>query len=237
MAMTEEEWLVCSDPQQMLGLLGDKRIDRKLRLFAVACCRKTTHLLPPSVVSAIDIAERYADQEISVDALEAGRREACNAHMPSWPDNDAERLNKWRLVTSNIGADVTSPVTYVWMTGEPDGEKTKQVGEPLTSACVAAGLWAKEGHRFVDARCQAALLRCVLGPLPFRPVTINSSQKTSNAVALAESIYDRAFDRMPILADALEDAGCDNADILQHCRQPGEHVRGCWVVDLVLGRE
>jgi hypothetical protein len=55
---------------------------------------------------------------------------------------------------------------------------------------------------------------------------------------LAQAISDdRAFDRLPILADALEDAGCDNADILDHCRMPGEHARGCWVVDLILGKE
>ena len=54
---------------------------------------------------------------------------------------------------------------------------------------------------------------------------------------IAQAIYDeRAFDRLPILADALEDAGCDNADILNHCRNGGEHVRGCWVVDLLLGK-
>jgi hypothetical protein len=57
-------------------------------------------------------------------------------------------------------------------------------------------------------------------------------------VTLAKSIYeDRAFDRLPILADALEESGCHDPDILAHCRQPGEHVRGCWVVDLLLGRE
>jgi hypothetical protein len=73
---------------------------------------------------------------------------------------------------------------------------------------------------------------------PFRPVTVNPAWRTLNVTALAQSIYDnRTFDRLPILADALEDAGCDNADILNHCRQPGEHVRGCWVVDLVLGKE
>jgi hypothetical protein len=67
----------------------------------------------------------------------------------------------------------------------------------------------------------------------------NAAWRTSNAVTLAQSIYaDRAFDRMPILAaDALEDACCDNADILNHCRKPGEHVRGCWVVDLVLAKD
>jgi hypothetical protein len=60
---------------------------------------------------------------------------------------------------------------------------------------------------------------------------------TSTAVALARGIYeDRAFDRMPILADALQDAGCDNEDILDHCRGPEPHVRGCWVVDLLLGK-
>jgi hypothetical protein len=83
----------------------------------------------------------------------------------------------------------------------------------------------------------AALLRDIFAN-PFRPVAINPAWRTSNVTALAQSIYDeRAFDRLPILADALEDAGCDNVDILNHCRQPGEHVRGCWVVDLVLGKE
>jgi hypothetical protein len=56
-------------------------------------------------------------------------------------------------------------------------------------------------------------------------------------IKIAQAIYnERAFERLPILADALEDAGCDNADILRHCREPGEHMRGCWVVDLLLGK-
>lgn len=60
---------------------------------------------------------------------------------------------------------------------------------------------------------------------------------TPTVVALAVSIFiDSAFDRMPILADALEEAGCDNPDILNHCRGACSHVRGCWVVDLVLGK-
>jgi hypothetical protein len=72
-------------------------------------------------------------------------------------------------------------------------------------------------------------------------VTVDPSRLTWNSstvVSLAQSIYtDRTFDRLPILADALEDAGCTNQDILNHCRQPGEHVRGCWVVDLLTGRK
>ncbi len=81
------------------------------------------------------------------------------------------------------------------------------------------------------------LLRDVIGN-PFRPLTADPAWLTATVRALAEGIYaDRAFDRMPILADALEDAGCDNADILAHCRGPGPHVRGCWVVDLILGKQ
>jgi hypothetical protein len=72
---------------------------------------------------------------------------------------------------------------------------------------------------------------------PFRPATTDPSWLTSTVVALARGIDDeRAFDRLPILADALQDAGCDHPDILTHCRSDGPHVRGCWVVDLILGK-
>ncbi|MBY0459710.1 MAG: hypothetical protein K2V38_20515 [Gemmataceae bacterium] len=73
---------------------------------------------------------------------------------------------------------------------------------------------------------------------PFRPVALDPAWLTSDVLALARGIYDeRAFDRMPILADALQDAGCNHDDILAHCRDANQvHVRGCWVIDLVLGK-
>ena len=81
------------------------------------------------------------------------------------------------------------------------------------------------------------LIRCIFGN-PFRPVAVDPRWRSADAVALARGIYDdRAFDRLPLLADVLMDAGCDNTDILDHCRGEGPHVRGCWVVDLVLGKE
>jgi hypothetical protein len=83
---------------------------------------------------------------------------------------------------------------------------------------------------------QAAFLRDVFGN-PFRPVSANPRWLTSSALDLARTMYDsRDFAAMPILADALEEAGCDNVDILAHCRGDGPHVRGCWVVDLILGK-
>jgi hypothetical protein len=87
-----------------------------------------------------------------------------------------------------------------------------------------------------EAVVQAVLLRDIFSHSD-RPTLLLPARLTSTVVSLAEGIYaERAFDRLPILADALQDAGCDNADVLDHCRGAGPHARGCWVVDLVLGK-
>ncbi|MBM3979647.1 MAG: hypothetical protein FJ304_05075 [Planctomycetes bacterium] len=84
----------------------------------------------------------------------------------------------------------------------------------------------------------AVLVREIVGN-PFRPITFNPDWRSSDVMLLASGIYaERAFDRMPILADALQDAGCDSDDILHHLRDTiAPHVRGCWALDLVLGKE
>jgi hypothetical protein len=98
------------------------------------------------------------------------------------------------------------------------------------------GLPVEGTHWYAELQAQCNLLRDIFGN-PFRPVAVDPSWKTANVIGIAQAIYDeRRFGELPILADALEDAGCANADVLGHCRQPGEHVRGCWVVDLILGK-
>ena len=94
--------------------------------------------------------------------------------------------------------------------------------------------WGEHG---IDATTvQPPLLRELFGPHPFRTLVANPEWLTSTVIALAQGIYEeRAFDRMPILGDALQDAGCADEDILNHCRSEGLHVRGCWLVDLLLG--
>lgn len=83
----------------------------------------------------------------------------------------------------------------------------------------------------------ADAIRCITGN-PFRLVAFSSDWRTDTALALAILMYEgRDFSAMPILADALQDAGCDRAEVIDHCRGSGSHVRGCWVVDLVLGKE
>jgi len=84
---------------------------------------------------------------------------------------------------------------------------------------------------------QSHLIRDIFGN-PFRPAVVDPRWLTETAVEIARGICDdRAFERLPILADALQDAGCEDAEVLSHCREPGTHVRGCWVIDLVLGKE
>ena len=91
-------------------------------------------------------------------------------------------------------------------------------------------------YRDVYEATHSELLRDLFGN-PFRPVVLSPSWRTSTLVTLAETIYDeRAFDRLPILADALEEGGCGSVELLAHCRSPGRHARGCWAVDLVLGK-
>jgi hypothetical protein len=87
-----------------------------------------------------------------------------------------------------------------------------------------------------EEKRQVPLLRDILGN-PFRPARLVRRWLTPAVVSLAAGLYaEGAFDRLPILGDALEEAGCGNADMLAHCRGDGPHVRGCWVVDLVLGK-
>jgi hypothetical protein len=104
-------------------------------------------------------------------------------------------------------------------------------GKPATPEDVKADLAYEE-------RAHAAYIRDLIGPLPFRPITFDAACLTPTVKALAQTIYDeRRFQDLPVLADALEEAGCTNTEILNHCREPGEHVRGCWAVDLILEKE
>jgi hypothetical protein len=118
-----------------------------------------------------------------------------------------------------------------------DPERRWHWGDPwtLVSHVVRYGDWRPEHAGFWRLSCQ--VFRDIFGN-PFRPAAFAPSWRTSTAAALAAGMYEsRDFGAMPILADALQDAGCDSDDILNHCRGPGLHVRGCWVVDAVLNKE
>jgi hypothetical protein len=213
--VNESEWLGCTDPTPMLEFLANRASHRKMRLFAVACCRRTCHLLPDERHrKAVDVAERFSDGQATDGELAVAEGQALDAVYV--PDATEERAvfaasSAYFLSLRSIGQSVVGIA-----------DEARQAAENET----------------IEQSCQANLLRDIFGPLPFRPVTLDPAWLTPNVQSLAESIYtDRTFERLPILADALSDAGCNNEDILNHCRQPGVHVRGCWALDSVLGKE
>jgi len=231
--MTEQEWLEATDPQPMLEFLREKASDRKLRLYVVACCRRIYHPeRDEQTREAVEIGEQFADglvsDSIRHDILEKlrGMKEQAigeeSYHRVAWL-MDIQSLVYEDMIGGtrrDIGAWYKREITNDEITHEP------------------AWLPYRATWRLRRGGCK--FLRDVFGPLPFRPVPVDLAWLTwheGTIPRMAQVIYEeRAFDRLPILADALEDAGCDNADILDHCRQPGVHVRGCWVVDLLLGK-
>src|SRR5262245_47291867 len=210
--MDEEDWLDCNDPRDMLAGVRSRASERQLRLFAVACCRSVGPAKPwPEWTHAVDSAEQFADGLIDPSALYQARV-ALERAMRDW------------VGSRDFGRDAAS-----WSACHHDIRS--QVAN-------AAGLAA--GRHPEQEPIQAELLRCLFGPPFFHDFFVPAdlpAWRTSDVLRLASGIYDeRAFDRMPILGDALEDAGCSDDSALGHCRKASRHTRGCWVVDLLLGR-
>jgi hypothetical protein len=194
-----------------------------LRLFCVACCRRVlTPSHDPLLSQAITVAEGYADASEQRSSLNSARkRVAALAAIP--------RQGRVSYSLSDL-SPLVEAVRLLCLPG-------MTVGDPSTVLAWIAEEVGKGVARANEQIAQCALIRDIFGN-PFRPVTFSPAWRTDTAVSLARQMYEsREFGAMPILADALQDAGCDNDDILGHCRDPQQiHVRGCWVVDLVLGK-
>lgn len=220
--MTEEEWLTANDPKPMLEFFRNDANDRKLRLFAVACCRRIREwIIHEECRQAITISEQFADGKTTLQECKSAG-DAVSVI--------ADTSKEFVVVASSCA------VGWAISTGPKEWDASTW---SLLSAMLAAAYHAALVHedQSPERAEQASLVRDILGN-PFRPIAVNPIWFTPTVVALAEGIYhDHAFDRLPILADALQDAGCDNDNILNHCRQPREHVRGCWCVDLVLAKK
>jgi hypothetical protein len=188
---------------------------RKLRLFACACCRRIWRLLTDERSrQAVEAAEQWADGLLGPKELKVVQKAAAAAARKHFSGAD--------YYATQAASEVATP-RKEWVVH--------------TAWCCR---YALGGKRLEEERVQCDLLRDIFG-IPWRPVSVDPSWLVCQDGAvrrLAQSIYDeRVFDRLPILADALEDAGCDSADLLAHCRGPGPHVRGCWVIDALLGKQ
>jgi hypothetical protein len=246
--MIEAEWLACGDPHPMLEFLRRKASDRKVRLFAVACCRRVwSSLEHEEFRDAVRKAELFADGVVDRDEMlrahEKARAIFGKQHGKDNGPGAALTASGFPNPPKPLLQRVADALDDPWWEDEFDK------GDPLAPALVTARHAARaaadlQGQRPVlDAPAaiaehleQTALVHCLFGN-PFRPRPVCAAWLTQEVATLADGIYaERTFGRMPSLADALEAAGCTNADLIEHCRSGREHARGCWVVDLLLGK-
>jgi hypothetical protein len=236
--MTEAGWSASHSPKAMLEFLRARVGHRKLRFFAVACCRRVWPLLTdPRSRAAVEVVERYADGRASPEEAHdaylparAAARAAWDAVNVAGGDPDAVAAAHKAAEAARAAAEVACAESAVAV-----------AAVAVAAGCTAyAGDPALKGYVAAEHRAQCRLLRCVVGN-PFRPVSVDPAWLTANggvAVELADQIYQkRGFERLPDLARALEAAGCTGPKILAHCRSGGEHARGCWVVDLILSKD
>jgi hypothetical protein len=220
--MTEQEWLTCAEPGAMLDFLEGKISDRQYRLFVVACCKRVWHLLDEITRHAVHMTERYALGQVNfVEVIVAaaqvsGPAVALNlACVPAAESTDST----YSTAAAQTAGFVALTVSVSHGRGEnlPPGEDIRP--DPAEQA------W------------QCHLIRDLFGN-PFRPVVIDPAwvaDRNGAVVIMARGIQaSGCFEDLPILADALEEVGCSDEAMLTHCRQGGEHVRGCWVVDAIV---
>jgi hypothetical protein len=238
--VTEAEWFSCQDPRAMherLGRVGGLS-RRQARLYAAACCRRIWGLLDDAGRAAVEVAERFADRAATSSEL------AAAARLTTGPGKSAAALRLVRAgdAAAQAAARAAGQDAYTRVMVAHAGRPKPDL-RPVAAA-LGISVWTagdpRDAYLAVEGReraAQADVLRDIVGPGLFRPVLFDPAWRTAAAVGIAHAVSgDRAFVRMPVLADALQDAGCEDADILHHCRGGGPHVPGCWVTDLVLGK-
>jgi hypothetical protein len=214
--MIEAKWLAATDSVPMLEFLRGKASDRKLRLLAVAMARLFPRQLVGVLFTAVEMAERIADGPVD----ESERLEAVFRLERVIGDFDMAHGNWYRKAPWEE--------RYAYF-----ATKNALGGIALTKISPDGADWRLS--RQANAEFHPALVRDIFNPFH---AGIDPSWLTSTVTALAQQMYEaREFSAMPILADALEDAGCADEQVLNHSRGPGPHVRGCWVVDACLKKE
>lgn len=205
--MDEKKWANCVEPGMMLTFLKDRLTPRKLRLFGCACFRQVWPEVGAAAKQQVELAEAFADGA-TLPRKKAKKKKEPDPLSYLVEDDAGQAANRGSFDASRIVVEVTSPLI--------------------------GGVWVKARKN------QVAIIKDLAGS-PFRMVAFDPTWADANdgrVRKLAQTIYDdRNFADMPYLSDALEEAGCSVTAILEHCRVPADHWRGCWVIDGILERE
>ena len=222
--MDKAEWLACQNPETLLGFLRIHGADeRKLRLFGCACCRRVWHLaLSRRSLEAVDTVERYWDRLPGGERLPAARKAAAAAYREAPKGKPAARgFARAAYLVTRTGQGMA--LAWVSQAAQHCAEAAVHAGNDL-------GTWGRA------RAAQADLLRDLINP--FLPAsTVEAARQAARDDTVARIVADihtsGDFASVPVLADALEEAGCEDRYLLDH-RRGGPHVRGCWAVDLLL---
>jgi hypothetical protein len=228
--MTEPQWLACTDPQRMLAYLRGRASHRKVQLFACACWRRLRHLLPDGRQRCfLDLLEGHADGPVPAEELQAGLGLASAWRAPE---------DQWAQTRENLVARRL----LRWGAHRRAWTAARQAARTAHEAAAWVGDWAAAA----EDKAQCELLRDIFGN-PYRQATADGAWRSWRGgliPAMAQAAYEERQlpsglldnDRLAVLADALEEAGCEERQILDHLRAGGDHVRGCFVVDAILGK-
>jgi hypothetical protein len=227
--MTETEWLECGDLRLLDWALERGCSTRKWSLFFLACLDPLASYLTAESKEVVAALSRAAEGHGSRAELDrTGEQVRARWGRPM------STAVEWPRVWIEESADAAARYAASY---DRDHSAAMAVMSCTETLCRAADRESRIAVSRQATRRHLCLIRDVFGN-PFRPATFFPEWQTDTALSLARQMYESCdFSAMPILADALQDAGCDSAEILDHCRGPGPHVRGCWVVDLVLGKE
>lgn len=241
--MTEQEWQTSQDPEAMVSHLrvSGKLTERKVRLFGVACCRSIWAVLEDKRSRrAVEVAELFAEGMLSDDERSEARRSALEATHAG----EGLPVAAWaaQRVTSKKMADI------LW--GMPEHNGVPGAAANAVAALAYAEKWDAQEGTGADAVLeatfreelvkQAAMLRDIFA---YRPRDLRKLWCGTAAMALADAAYAERklpegtldLSRFAVLADALEETGATDRELLTHLRSDGPHYRGCWALDFVLG--
>jgi hypothetical protein len=223
--MNEQQWRRCTSPEAMLHYLTDKASPRKLRLYAVGCCRRVwSQMRDDRCRYAVDQAQRFADGRVSAEDLAAAERAVASVARITGDINSPFAQPELSIG----GAAWAAARSSAWLAAWDAAWNARRVARDH----IPGTNWERERV------CQAELLHDLFGN-PFRPFAVDPAWRVYHdgvVVKMARVIYEEdRFGDLPVLADALEEAGCADAAALEHCRGRAPHFRGCWVVDALLG--
>ncbi len=228
--MDARAWAGCVRLHEMFEFAAPRLGARRLRLFACACCRRIPReACSPAGLRALAAAVLFADGLAGEDELAAAEQAAFEAHVEERdrPAGVADGTPPWSRqaeMASRALALVAAPGLYQALDAAEFARKTVPHAH---------------GEAFLEEtqeeKVQCDLLREIAGPTLFRPVEVPHWQRTADVSRLAAAASAGEWGLLPILADALEDAGCADEELLGHLRGGGPHVCGCWALDLVLG--